>query len=101
MGQRTPTLLVNFIFAVAVLSAQQPAPSTSPPDSKQTRASKTRSGTTPAKNAAVVDLNAASQEQLEALPDIGPATAKKIISGRPFPSVADLKRAGVCTDTLT
>lgn len=39
-----------------------------------------------------VDLNAATEEELEALPGIGPTLAHRIAQGRPFRSVDDLKR---------
>lgn len=42
-----------------------------------------------------VDLNAATEQELEALKGVGPATAKKIIAGRPYSSVKDLAKAGL------
>jgi hypothetical protein len=42
-----------------------------------------------------VDLNTASDKELDSLPGVGPATVKKIVAGRPYSSVDDLKKAGV------
>lgn len=47
-----------------------------------------------------LDLNRASEKDLEALPGVGPATAQKIITGRPYRSVDDLARAGVPKSTI-
>jgi len=63
----------------------------------QATAARTAQSKTPA---APVNLNTASQADLEALPGVGPATAKKIIAGRPYASIADLAKAGVPKSTI-
>jgi competence protein ComEA len=51
---------------------------------------------TPAKDSRtpsqVIDINSASQQELEALPGVGPVIARRIIEGRPYRAVDDLRR---------
>jgi competence protein ComEA len=41
---------------------------------------------------AIVNLNTASQAEIESLPGIGPVLAQRIIEGRPYRSLEDLDR---------
>ena|SRR5688572_32981044 len=55
----------------------------------------------PREGSLVVNVNSATQEQLETVPGIGPALASLIIAGRPYPSVDDLLRiSGIGKQTL-
>jgi len=53
-----------------------------------------------AKPTALVDINTATAAQLEDVPGIGPAYAKKIIAGRPYASVAELSKTGIPASRL-
>lgn len=39
-----------------------------------------------------VNVNTASLEQLQSIPEVGPAIARKIVEGRPYATPEDLKR---------
>jgi len=53
-----------------------------------------------AKKAPKIDINSATEKELEELPGVGSATAKKIVAGRPYASVGDLSKAGVPAKTI-
>ncbi len=54
-----------------------------------------------AAKADLVDINTATQAQLDAVKGIGPATAKKIIDNRPYAGLDDLKKAGLSAKEIT
>ncbi|OGG22208.1 hypothetical protein A3D03_04625 [Candidatus Gottesmanbacteria bacterium RIFCSPHIGHO2_02_FULL_40_13] len=47
-----------------------------------------------------ININTASQSELESLPGVGPATALKIISGRPYMSLDELKSKKIAGNAL-
>src|SRR5829696_8020084 len=51
--------------------------------------------TTAPSQGGLIDINAASKEQLDALPQIGPARAEAIIKGRPYRAKNDLLDKGI------
>ena len=60
---------------------------------------------TKAENASIaaynpLDLNRASEQELENLPGIGSALAKKIVANRPYSSVSELSKASVPARTI-
>ena len=46
----------------------------------------------PTRTTGLVNLNISTQAELEGLPGVGPALARRIIAGRPYRSVEDLGR---------
>lgn len=47
-----------------------------------------------------ININTASQSELESLPGVGPATAGKIISGRPYQTIEELKTKKITGNAL-
>jgi hypothetical protein len=51
-----------------------------------------RAEMTPGEGDLIVNVNTATQDELETIPGIGPALSRQIIAGRPYERVEDLER---------
>jgi competence protein ComEA len=69
---------LSFVFALSFLSSPMLA------QKGGSTAAKTSGQSAAAKPAAPLDINSATQEELEKLPGIGKAYSEKIIKGRPY-----------------
>lgn len=48
----------------------------------------------------LIDINSASSDELDSLPGVGPVTAQKIITGRPYTSVSDLQAKKIVSSSV-
>jgi competence protein ComEA len=87
MFRKNPRSLVLF-FALSMLMAS--ALGQTAPAASGKKAPASTDTATKTKKADLVDINAATKEQLTALPGIGDAYSQKIIDGRPYNSKRDL-----------
>jgi len=51
-----------------------------------------RAEMTPGEGDLIVNVNTATQDELETIPGIGPALSRQIVAGRPWQRVEDLER---------
>ena len=80
-----PVAAALILLAVPLASAQTAAPAT-----PATPPAATAAPSAAAPRPAILDINSAAKEELDVLPQIGPARAEAIIKGRPYRAKTDL-----------
>jgi len=94
-----PIALAVSMFFSAAQAAEQSSRSDSKPAGVQTPPSRESTSDKASQPRVKVDLNTASQQELEALPGIGPVTAKAVMAARPFKNVNQLTNVTGITPT--
>ena len=85
------TRLLVLLFALSMLSVFSLAQTGSSDTAAQKKSKSSDTSTSKkTKKSDLVDINAATKDQLDALPGIGDAYAQKIIDGRPYNTKHDL-----------
>jgi len=88
--KNTRVLAVLFMLSLFATASFAQAGGTTSSKDTTTAKKKSDSSATKTKKSDLVDINAASKEELTALPGIGDAYSQKIIDGRPYNSKRDL-----------
>ena len=88
--KRLAAALLVLLLAAALGFSATPQSDSTQSTTTTTKTTRTHSSSSKESSGAKLDINAASQQELEALPGIGPATSAKIVQGRPYRAKSDL-----------
>ncbi len=89
----SPTHL--FILPTILLSLFMVTPSVGAAPTTKVKPSEAAPGTERRQVANLIDINSATLADLRSLPGVGTVTAKKIVAGRPYASIDDLKARNI------
>ena len=93
MGKRLIMRVLAAFFAISLFISTGAARSANQSSGSNTAPSATSTAKTASTSKAnLLDINSATMEQLDALPGIGEAYAKRIVDGRPYKMKTDLVR---------
>jgi competence protein ComEA len=88
--KRLAAAVLVLLLAATLGFAASPQSDSTQSTTTTTKTTRTHSRSSKESSGSKLDINAASQQDLEALPGIGPATSAKIVQGRPYRAKSDL-----------